>query len=189
MNFEVPTLSDIYSHVIKIANKIKESGIKIDLIVGIARGGLIPARILSDLLLIPRVKIIHAGFYISPGRTLHSPIIYTSIDKGDVEGKNILLVDDVADTGETLLAIKEHLVKNGAASVYVAVIYKKPWNKAEIDFHAKETEAWIIFPWEYIETIRQLIDNKMFDEYKSTIVKDELHKKLINKFVTERCIV
>lgn len=183
MKFEVPTLSDIYSYIVKVADEVKRSGIKIDLIVGIARGGLIPARILSDLLLIPKIKIIHAGFYISPGRTLYSPIIYTPISRGDVEGKNVLLVDDVADTGETLLVVKDHLIKSGATNVYVAVVYKKPWNKAEINFYAKETEAWIIFPWEYVETVRQLVSNKTFYEHKSTIVRSEVHERLINRFV------
>ena len=155
ITFEVPSIEEIYKYLAEIARRIKESKLSIDLIVGISRGGLIPARYLSDFLLIPEIKIVSAGFYLGPKQRMEKPIIYSPITE-DLTGKNVLLVDDVADTGETLIEVQKHIKERGAKNVYTAVIYIKPWNKAKVDFYIKKTNAWIIFPWERVETAKQI---------------------------------
>jgi len=183
LTFILPTLNQIYSFLIDIATQIKNRKLKIDTIVGISRGGLIPARFLSDLLLIPDIKIVAAGFYSGPNVRLEKPIIYTSIPDEEVMNKNILLVDDVADTGETLEAVRLHLLEKGAKNVYTAVIYVKPWNKAKIDFYSQTTDAWIIFPWEFIETAQQLFKIDSWDKFRREIESNEELVKILNKFL------
>ena len=183
LTFILPSLNQIYNYLIEIASEIKNKDIKIDTIVGISRGGLIPARFLSDLLLIPDIKIVAAGFYSGPNRRMEKPVIYTSIPEDEVRNKNILLVDDVADTGETLEAVRIHLLEKGAKNVYTAVIYVKPWNKAKIDFYSQETDAWIIFPWEFIETAQQLFKIESWDKFKREVESNKDLVKILNKFL------
>ena len=137
ITFEAPTIEEIYGDLAEIAKQIKGRGLKIDLIVGISRGGLIPARFLSDFLLIPDIKIVAAGFYLGPKQRMDKPVIISPITE-DLSGKTVLLVDDVADTGETIIEVKKHIIERGAKEVYVAVIYVKPWNKAKVDFYVKK---------------------------------------------------
>lgn len=182
MKFEVPTVSEIYDYIAEIASEIKSSDIKIDSIIGIARGGMVPARFISDFLLIPDIKIVYAGFYIGPKKHMDKPIIYTPLEES-LEGKNVLIVDDVADTGETIIAVIDHLKEKGAENIYVAVIYVKPWNKAPIDFYAKETDAWIVFPWEFTETAYQLLKMDSWNKFKSIIKNYDKFRMIIEKFL------
>ena len=185
LTFEIPSITEIYDYLAEIAGEIKKAGIKIDTIIGISRGGLVPARFLSDFLLIPDIKIISAGFYLGPKKRMDKPIIYTPLGK-EVENKTILLVDDVADTGETLIAVEKHILERGAKKVYIAVIYKKPWNKARVDFYSRETDAWIVFPWEFTETAYQLSKMDTWKKFESIIIRDERLKKIVERFLEKR---
>ena len=84
----------------KLAFKIKNSGFKPDLVIGIARGGLVPARIVCDYLLqkdLAAIKVEHWGIAaIALGKAeIKFPLPI------DISGKKILIVDDVVDTGDT----------------------------------------------------------------------------------------
>jgi len=182
ITFEAPTIEEIYNDLAEIAKRIKESNIKIDVIVGISRGGLIPARFLSDFLLIPDIKIVAAGFYLGPKQRMDKPVIVSPISE-DLTGKTVLLVDDVADTGETIIEVEKHVREKGAKDVYVAVIYVKPWNKARVDFYVKKTSAWIIFPWERVETAYQVYKMKKWDKFKPVLAKDEKYNQVISSFL------
>ena len=113
----------------ELAQQIVESGWIPDLIVAIARGGLIPA----------------------------GAIAYA------MDGKRVLVVDDVADSGKTLKMvmdlIDEHgLSLDGSASIRVearsAVIYKKPVSIIEPDYVWAHTDKWINFPWSTLPVIK-----------------------------------
>jgi len=184
ITFEVPSIEEIYKYLAEIARRIKENKLSIDLIVGISRGGLIPARYLSDFLLIPEIKIVSAGFYLGPKQRMEKPIIYSPITE-DLTGKNVLLVDDVADTGETLIEVQKHIKEKGAKNVYTAVIYVKPWNKAKVDFYIKETSAWVIFPWERVETAKQISKLKGRDKLQKILSSDKLYSEVANIFLSE----
>ncbi|HEW93626.1 phosphoribosyltransferase [Candidatus Geothermarchaeota archaeon] len=180
---EIPTISEIYDYIVDLADKILEKKAYYDLILAVARGGLIPARILGDLLKISDIRVIYSRYYRSPYETLEKPVIEAK-DIGGIRGKSILVVDDVADTGDTLNEIKKYLISNGAKNVDIAVIYIKPWNKAKVNYFSRETDAWIIFPWEFVETCIQLIR-----EGKKEILLNELSKKpemlkIFEKFVS-----
>ncbi len=180
MDFEIPSLNEIYNYLIEIANTIKKRNVGIDLVVGIARGGIVPARFLSDLLLIPDIKIISAKYYAEPGKKFNKPVVEERLGRDEVFNKRILLVDDVADTGETLIEVRNKLIRMGASRVYIAVIYIKPWNKASVDFFAKQTTKWIVFPWEFMETAKQLKRSKSWAKFLKRVREKGLEYLLNN---------
>ncbi len=151
------TLKDVFCITAKMAEEILENKISVDAIVGISRGGLLPARLLSDFLGISQLEIVRAEFYVAPGETAEKPVITRSASKS-VKGKSILVVDDVADSGETFIEVVKHLKDLGASRVISSALYVKPWNKAPIDLHIGESDAWIIFPWERVETVEKMIE-------------------------------
>ena len=85
VEYEVPTWNQIYTTLIKQAERICKS-FKPDVIVGISRGGWIPARILSDLLDNPNLANVRTESYISIGKATNQPILTQEVSM-DVKGK------------------------------------------------------------------------------------------------------
>lgn len=151
-----PTWDNIYEMLINIALRIKGSGFKPDYIVGVSRGGWAPGRILSDLLENTHTANIKIEFYVGIEKTTRKPIVTQPLAE-DITKKNILVVDDVSDTGESLKVALDHVVGKGAANVKTATVYYKPHSILKPDFFADSTSDWIIFPWERLEATKLLI--------------------------------
>lgn len=118
-----------------------------DVIVGVARGGLIPAVRLSHILGNVELKVIDVKFYNEIEERMEKPIITIPLH-GSIEGKKAVVVDDVSDTGRTLEVVVEEVKKAGASEVKVACLSMKPWTKVIPDFYVFRTDKWIVFPWE-----------------------------------------
>jgi hypothetical protein len=170
------TWKDIERQSRYLAERIKEENVRFDMIVGMARGGLVPARLLSDMLDNDEVYTVRVKFYESVGKTAEKPLVIHHT-QFDVAGKNVLLVDDIADTGGSLLATIEHLKENNVGSIFVVTLVKKPTSKFIPDLFAEETSAWVIFPWEVQETLRDIF--KKFGKGKDGI------KELKNAGISE----
>jgi len=156
-NYVAPGWDEIYAMLLDLAIRIRKSGFKADLIVGVSRGGWTPARILSDLLENTRTANIKIEFYTGLAKTGAKPIVTQPISDV-IAKKNALVVDDVSDTGESLKVALEHLLMMGAASVKTVTIFYKPHSIFKPDFFATSTSDWIIFPWERLEATRLLLD-------------------------------
>ena len=86
-----------------LSEQIVESGWFPDLIVGVARGGLIPAGAIGYAIGVKAMGAINVEFYTDIGQTLEEPIILSpQLDTDSLKGKKVLVVDDVADSGKTL---------------------------------------------------------------------------------------
>jgi len=116
-----------------------------DIIVGIARGGLIPAVRLSHILGDKMLRIIHVRFYKGVDARDQKPELLADI--GELSGK-VVIVDDVADTGHTLEMVARIVRDRGAGDVRIATIAYKPRSILKPDFYVFETDKWIVFPWE-----------------------------------------
>jgi len=147
MEYEKVSWEMIEDYCKELASKIKASGFKPDWIVGIARGGWVPARLLSDYLENPNIASMRVEFYAAPGETLKEPIISQEISV-DVRGQSVLVVDDVSDSGGSLLKVVEHLKAKGASDVRVATLHIKPGTKFKPDYFVSETGNWLLYAWE-----------------------------------------
>jgi hypoxanthine phosphoribosyltransferase len=189
MEYLAPSWEEIYNLCLDLADEIKKNKFNPEVIVGIARGGWIPARILSDLLGNSYTANLKIDFYRGVGETKERPIITQTIST-IVEGKKVLIADDVADSGKSLKVAKEHLEQCGATQVKIATIYYKPWSIIKPDFYIKETEAWIIFPWERKEFVSKMIESLRskglsHDEIMKEIEKSGIPKDLIIRFIND----
>ncbi len=154
--YVAPSWDKIYEMLVDLALRIRQSGFKPDLIVGVSRGGWAPGRILSDLLENTHTANVKIEFYIGIGKTARKPIVTQAISE-DISKKHVLLVDDVADTGESLKVALDHVLARGAGEVKTATVFYKPHSKFKPDFFADSTSNWIIFPWERLEATKLLI--------------------------------
>jgi hypothetical protein len=126
-----------------------------EFIVGISRGGLVPARILSDILDVKRVGVLGVSFYKAIGRPDKAPLISQELTM-DLKGKRVLVVDDIADSGRSLAVAKEYILKRGAKEARTATIHYKPGSAPKPDYFVVTTTAWVVYPWEQHEMEREL---------------------------------
>jgi len=187
--FEVPTWNQIYEMLLNQAETISKSCFKPDVIIGIARGGWLPARVLSDLLETPNLANVSAEYYVDIAETKNEPVLTQSISLA-VSGKKVLIADDVADTGRSLNLVKEHILQQGAKEIRTATMYYKPWSIVKPDYYERETKLWIVFPWEMKETIRKIVEKRRdkgasVEEEIAKLVKAGLPKQLTKRFLNE----
>ena len=169
------------------AQKIRAAHFKPDFIVAIARGGLIPARILSDLLEIPHLATMQVEFYVDIAQTKQEPTLKQPFT-AEVQGKRVLLVDDIADTGKSL-QFSENLLKNqGAQEIQSATLYFKPCSIKKPNYLEKQTANWVIFPWDTKETLRCIIKKqqgkRQINQEIAKLVKAGLPKQLADKLLS-----
>ena len=155
--YVAPSWDRIYEMILDLALRIRRSGFKPDLIVGVSRGGWAPGRILSDLLENTHTVNIKIEFYLGIEKTSRKPVVTQPLSE-DITGKRGLVVDDVSDTGESLKVALNHMQDKGASGVRTVTVYYKPHSTYKPDFFAESTPDWIIFPWERLEATKLLIE-------------------------------
>lgn len=176
MDYLILTWEDVYNLTLRLSERIVKSGFKPDVIVGIARGGWIPARILSDVLFAETLQNIRIEYYSDVGKRGREPKITQPIT-GTMEGKSILLVDEVADTGDSLFHAIDHVKALGAGEVKSAVLHFKPWSRVAPDYFMVKTESWTVYPWEMRESIIALV--KVFRNENPSLDVREIRDKLV----------
>ena len=189
MSYEVPDWEDVYNGCIELADKIKRNGFRPEIIVGVARGGWIPARILSDLLCNTYVASMKVEFYKDVAETGKKPVISQQVS-ASVQGKRVLVVDDVADTGQSLAAVRRDLLERKASEVKIATLHYKPKSILRPDFYVRETSAWIVYPHERYEFVRSRVakfrsEEKSKEEAKQELVRTGLPTRIVERFVDE----
>lgn len=130
-----------------LTRMVIDSGFVPDLILSITRGGLLPAGAIAYALDNKNLHIINVEFYTGVDERLPEPIFVPPLPATNyLAEKRILIVDDVADTGETLRLVRD-FADRVAAESRVAVLYEKPRSIIACDYVWKRTDRWIVFPW------------------------------------------
>jgi hypoxanthine phosphoribosyltransferase len=143
-----------------LGGKIKQSEFAPEVIVGLTRGGWVAARLLCDLLGIKRlyaVKVEHWGITAQPDGKARLMQGLTT----DISDRNVLVVDDITDTGESLALATEHVGEAGPRDLRSATVLHITHSTFEPDFYEievpKEEWAWFIFPWNVHEDLRTIV--------------------------------
>lgn len=187
--FEIASWNQIYTTLLNLAETIQKSGFEPDVILGVSRGGLLPARIISDLLENPHLANVRTECYSGVAETKREPVITQSVSV-PVKDRKVLVVDDVADMGESLKRVDSHLKKQGASTVKIATIYYKPWSKIVPDYYGKMTRCWVVFPWERKETVRKTVEKfrnegRTLEDAKEKLISSGLSRRLVERFIKE----
>ena len=187
ISYTSPSWDQTYDMLIELAKRVKDSGFKTDLIIGVCRGGWAPARVMSDLLENANTASIRIEFYLAPGVTARKPVISQAV-MVPLKGVNVLVVDDVSDTGESLKVAVEHLDVCGAKAIKTATLYYKPQSIFKPDFFIIQTEQWIIFPWERLESTRRLLGEaekrgRPLDTVRETLIGAGIDGKTVERLI------
>jgi hypoxanthine phosphoribosyltransferase len=154
---EVMDWNLFYNLAREVAKKINGSGYKPELIVGLARGGWVLARILCDLIGVKdlvSLKVEHWGVTATPdGKAkLKYPL------KVDLDGKKVLIVDDITDTGESMRVAVEYIKSLNPSEVRTAALRHITSSKFKPDYFGEEMDwRWVIFPWNFTEDMCNIV--------------------------------
>ena len=151
------TYEDIHETAWSIAERVKASGFRTDVIVAIGSGGFIPARIMRTFLRKP-ILAVGVAYYDSDDKPSEQPRKVQWIEEAEkaLAGKRILLVDEVDDSRATLEYCVRELLRHGPAEIAVAVLHdkRKPKRGAlppevKLYFAGREIEdRWVCYPWD-----------------------------------------
>ena len=124
-----------------------------DMILSIARGGLLIGGALGYALSVKNVYTMNVEFYTGVDERLEVPrILPPAPDFVDLEDARILIADDVADTGHTLESVEEFCAGK-VGEVRVAVLYEKSRSLVRCDYVWRRTDRWIDFPWSVMDPV------------------------------------
>ena len=147
----------------ELAQMIADSGFNPTLVIAVARGGMIPAGALSYSLGVKPSDAINVEFYTDIAETLPEPVLLPPLmDVSALDGKRVLVVDDVADSGKTLKMVMDLIRERGLSldgettvrmDAKCAVIYEKSRSIIKPDFVWKHTDLWINFPWSTLPVV------------------------------------
>ena len=143
-----------------LADKILESGYKPTVIVAVARGGYVPARLLADFLDVTNMLSVQSQHWVEAAKAAEKAILKFPY-KVDLSGHRVLLVDDIVDTGDTLLLARDYIEKEWApGEVRIAVLqWISSVAKFKPDYYHLEVRDWTWFqyPWTRLEDTQQFI--------------------------------
>jgi hypothetical protein len=130
-----------------LARSIVDDGYEPDLILGIARGGLLVAGGLSYAIGVKNTFTMNVEFYTGVDERLPVPMILPPVPAlVDLHDARMLIADDVADTGQTLALVKGFCAGQ-VGEVRTAVLYEKPRSIVTCNYVWRRTDLWIDFPW------------------------------------------
>jgi hypoxanthine phosphoribosyltransferase len=150
---EVMTWDDLGAGSRELAQIVHDDGYRPDMILAIARGGLLVAGALAYALGVKNTYTMNVEFYTGVDERLPIPMLLPPVpDLIDVSSARVLIADDVADTGATLRLV-EDFCAGRVAEVRSAVLYEKPRSEVKCEYVWRRTDRWITFPWSAAEPV------------------------------------
>ena len=164
----------------RVAEKINNSSYKPDIIVGLARGGWVLARVLCDFVGVKdlvSLKVEHWGVTATPDGTAklkhHLNV--------DLTGKKVLVVDDITDTGESMKVAIEYIKSLKPSEVRTATLQHIKSAKFKADYIGEEINwIWVVFPWNFTEDMCTIIP-KVCQRLKMSLGKKIDHAQIKNE--------
>ena len=151
---EILQWSDFADASRELAEAVLSSGYKPDVVIAIARGGLLLAGAISYALGTKNCGSINVEFYTGVDERLPKPVLSAPmLDAPALAGKRVLLVDDVSDSGHTM-AMVVGLLGETAMEVLTATLYTKPRIVHVPHFTWRTTDGWIVFPWSALPPVQ-----------------------------------
>jgi uncharacterized protein len=158
------TWDEVYSLCRELVRQLRKANFQIDVIVAIARGGYVPGRLLSDMLGIHDLTCFKMEHYVGAYKQHEAFVKYPL--NADINGRNVLLLDDVCDSGDTFAVGIEHIRQCGTVNeMHTAALHLKTVSKFIPDFYVEEVSEWrwLIYPWAVNEDLSSMIAKMRLD--------------------------
>lgn len=146
-----------------VARKVGQGDWTPDFIIGIGRGGLVPAVYISHQLNLPMLSIDHSSKV--PG---FADELLAKVAAKSATGVRLLFVDDINDSGGTIDYIRRLLGDSGCdhGNLRFAVLMNNSRSRQTVDYWASmidrdSDKRWFVFPWEAVGANADIVEEAL----------------------------
>jgi hypoxanthine phosphoribosyltransferase len=170
----------IYGLCRDVSDGVKASEFEPDVIVALARGGWFAGRCVCDFLGMDDLTSLKMEHYVGTAQKSGEPEVRYPMPEGSVEGKDVLIIDDIADTGGSIRRADEYVTERNANDVRTATLQLLQTSEFEPDFVGERLEswAWVVYPWNFIEDMIDLVSGVMRKADGETFEVDDIRHAL-----------
>ena len=153
----------IYGLCRTVADQVRDAEFEPDVIVALARGGWFSGRVLCDFLGLDDLTSLKVEHYVGTAAKSEEPEIRYPMPEGSVEGKDVLIVDDIADTGGSIQHAHDYVTDRDTGEVRTATLQLLGTSEFEPDFVGEHLTdwTWVVYPWNFVEDMVELIEGVM----------------------------
>ncbi|MFO7927140.1 MAG: phosphoribosyltransferase [Halobacteriota archaeon] len=179
-NCTVTNWEYIYGLCREVADDIKTVEFDPDVVVALARGGWFAGRCICDFLGLDDLTSLKMEHYVGTGVKASEPQVRYPMPEGSVEDKDVLVIDDIADTGGSIRRAHEYVTERNAASVRTATLQLLQTSEFEPEFVGErlDTWTWVVYPWNFIEDMIDLTSGVMTKADAETFTQEDVRHYL-----------
>ena len=156
----LPTWDYIYDRCREVSNDVKRDAFEPDVVVALARGGWFGGRCVCDFLGLDDLVSIKVEHYVGTAERGDEATVRYSMPEGSVEDKDVLIIDDIAETGQSIERAQEYVTDRNPGEVRTALLQLLPECDYEPDYVGEELDdwAWVVYPWNFVEDMVELVE-------------------------------
>jgi len=146
-----------------VSDQVKAVDFDPDVVVALARGGWFAGRCLCDFLGLDDLTSLKMEHYVGTAEKSGEPEIRYPMPEGSVAGKDVLVIDDIADTGGSIERAHEYVTDRDATTVRTATLQLLGTSEFQPDFVGERLAewTWIVYPWNFVEDMIDLVAGVM----------------------------
>ena len=171
-----------------VSNQVKRDSFEPDVVVALARGGWFAGRCVCDFLGMDDLTSLKMEHYVGTAEKSDEPEVRYPMPEGSVEGKDVLIIDDIADTGGSIERAEEYVTDRDAGEVRTATLQLLQTSEFEPDYVGEQLEewAWIVYPWNFIEDMIDITSGVMDKADGESFTTEEIRHLLSDYHDVER---
>jgi hypoxanthine phosphoribosyltransferase len=178
----------IYGLCRDVGDEVRRDEFEPDVIVALARGGWFAGRCLCDFLGLDDLTSLKMEHYVGTAEKSGEPTVRYPMPEGSVADKDVLVIDDIADTGGSISRAYEYVDDRDAGEVRTATLQLLGTSEFEPDYVGERLEewTWVVYPWNFIEDMVDLIAGAMEKTDRETFTNDGIRRALTDHHGIER---
>ena len=170
----------IYDLCREVSEEVKRAEFEPEVVVALARGGWFAGRCLCDFLGLDDLASLKMEHYVGTAEKSGEPTVRYPMPEGSVEGKDVLIIDDIADTGGSIKRAEEYVGEREPGEVRTATLQLLQTSEFEPDFIGERMEGWtwVVYPWNFIEDMVDLVSGVMERDDDEPYTQEEIRHLL-----------
>jgi hypothetical protein len=162
-NCTVTNWDYIYGLCRDVSDDVKASAFEPDVVVALARGGWFAGRCICDFLGLDDLTSLKMEHYVGTAQKSGEPEVRYPMPEGSVAGKDVLIIDDIADTGGSIERAHEYVTERDPNDVRTATLQLLGTSEFDPDYVGERLGewTWVVYPWNFIEDMVDLVSGVM----------------------------